>query len=137
MSVDGSDEHGWIDFDPVAFERDLDAGRSVLVDFTADWCPNCKYNEKFVYESDEVLEVVGEKRVVRYKADITHDDARTDMIERLMLGLGARSIPFLAIFPGDAPLQPHVRFDIVGQDDVLAILDTLPDPDVSRDTASL
>jgi thiol:disulfide interchange protein len=119
--------HGWVDFDPDAFASHLADGDNVLVDFTADWCPNCKYNEKVVYDNEDVVSAMEGKGVVRMKADITHDDARTAMIERLMEKLGARAIPFLAIFPGDTIDAPHVRYDIVTRGDVLEIVDSLPE----------
>jgi thiol:disulfide interchange protein DsbD len=118
--------HGWVDFDPDAFAAHLADGDNVLVDFTADWCPNCKYNEKVVYDHEEVVSAMQGKGVVRMKADITHDDARTAMIERFMEKLGARAIPFLAIFPGDTTDAPHVRYDIVTRGDVLEIVASLP-----------
>jgi len=122
-----SDDHAaWEEFDPIVFAAYLDSGRSVLVDFTADWCPNCKYNEKFVYDDDQVVAAMAAKNVARITADLTHDGARTDMLERLRDGLGANSIPFVAVFPGDAPDSPHTRFDIVRKADMLGIIDSLP-----------
>ena len=113
-------------FDPERFAALIEEGRPVFIDFTADWCPNCKYNEKLVYETAAVQASFDEKEVVRFKADITHEGEYTDMIERLMASLGARSIPFMALFPGDRPLEPHVRWDIVKKADVLALLESLP-----------
>jgi thiol:disulfide interchange protein len=122
-----SDEHTeWEEFDPTVFAAYLDSGRSVLVDFTADWCPNCKYNEKFVYDDEQVVAAMAAKNVARITADLTHDGARTDMLERLRDSLGAQSIPFVAVFPGDAPDSPHTRFDIVTKADMLGIIDSLP-----------
>jgi len=122
-------ELGWRDFDPWDFEERLARGESVFVDFTADWCPNCKWNEKFVYESDEAVAGFAAKGVVRYKADITHDDPETRAMKRLMRELGASSIPFAALFPGDRPDEPYLRWDIVGKDDFVGLIDALPRPD--------
>ena len=122
-----AEENGWEAFDPDTFAQHLAAGDNVLVDFTATWCPNCKYNEKWVYGDDAVEQAFEAKGVVRMIADISQDDPRTDMLERLLQGLGGSAIPFLAIFPGDEPLQPHTRFDIVSVDDVLGIVASLPD----------
>lgn len=116
----------WEDFDGERLVRLLESGRSVFVDFTADWCPNCKWNEKFVYDDDEVRELFVAKQVIRMKADITHDSPETDVIERLMVGLGAHSIPFMALFPSDRPFEPHVRWDIVRTNDMSGLLETLP-----------
>ena len=117
----------WQAFDPDKFAADL-GSRSIFVDFTADWCPNCKYNEALVYDSDPVQQKFREKGVEVLKADITHNGPRTTMLRRLMEKLGAKSIPFMAVFPHDRPSEPHVRYDIVKQDDMLGILDSLPAP---------
>ena len=122
------DEHGWVDFEPDVFQAALDDGRSVFVDFTANWCPNCKANEKLVYDSEAVRAALESKGVLMLKADITQDNPKTDMIERLMAGLGARSIPFMAVFGSDRPKEPQVRFDLVGKEDFLGIVTSLPDP---------
>ncbi|MCB9899262.1 MAG: thioredoxin family protein [Planctomycetes bacterium] len=116
----------WQAFDPDVFRQALDDGRSVFVDFTADWCPNCKYNEKWVYDDARVRSAFEQKDVLRLRADITHADAYTRMLGRLQRQLGSVSIPFMALFPSDAPSEPHVRPDIVFKDDLLGLLDALP-----------
>lgn len=122
------DELPWEEFDMDRFLALLSEPRSVLVDFTADWCPNCKFNERFVYDTAEARALVDAKDVVCLKADITHDTPETRAIEELRNRLGARSIPFMAVFPADRPLEPHTRKDIVALDDFLGILRSLPDP---------
>ena len=121
---DGTAE--WEEFDPAVFADHLESGRSVLVDFTANWCPNCKYNERFVYDDEQVVAALEGKNVVRIRADLTHDGARTDMLERLRGQLGAHSIPFVAVFPGDDVTSPHTRLDIVSKADMLSIIESLP-----------
>ena len=118
----------WEDFDPQRLAEYHEQGVSVMVDFTADWCFNCKLNEKFVYESHVVCEKLHEKGVVAIKADLTHSDAKTDSITVLRKELGANSIPFMAIFPGDDWAQPYTFLDIVTKKQMLAVLEKLPDP---------
>lgn len=118
----------WEDFEPDRFEDLLAEGRSVFVDFTASWCPNCIWNERHVYDSAEALEKFAAKGVVRLRADMTYDSPRTEMLERLRDALGARSIPFMALFPAGSPDTPHVRYDIVSKQDMLDLLDSLPAP---------
>lgn len=128
--VEGGGDHiAWEDFDPVKLEAYHEEGRSVFVDFTADWCPNCKYNERFVFEAKPVRELIEARDVVCMRADLTHDNPRTDMMERLRDKLGSRSIPFLAVFPGNEPHRPFVRHDIVTEAQMIEIFEALPEPE--------
>lgn len=121
-------------FDYAEFTQTLREGKNVLVDFTADWCPNCKYNEHFVLTTRMVQERMREKHVVYFVADMTEDNERTAFLKRFMNALGGRAIPFAAVFGHDAPLRPHPLPDILGVTQVLKILDTLPAP--RTDTAA-
>ena len=116
----------WEDFDPVKLQRYHDEGRSVFLDFTADWCLTCKTNEKLVYESDEVVARLAAKNVVAMRADETDDDPKTEAIKRLRIRLGAQSIPFMAVFPGDDWRNVHTLKDLVTRGQFLGILDQLP-----------
>lgn len=116
----------WEDFDPVQLQRYHDEGRSVFLDFTADWCLTCKTNEKLVYESDEVVARLAAKNVVAMRADETDDSPKTEAIKRLRVSLGAQSIPFMAVFPGDDWENVHTAKDLVTRGQFLAILDQLP-----------
>ncbi|MBT3198789.1 MAG: hypothetical protein HN350_02640 [Phycisphaerales bacterium] len=118
----------WVEFDPDALEEHLKAGRSVFVDFSATWCPNCVWNEKMVFESTEISELLKAKGVIAMRADISHDSSRTRMLERMRAKLGGRSLPFLAVFPADNPNKPFVRPDIVSIATMREILNAVPDP---------
>jgi len=109
------------------------AGRTVMVDWTADWCVNCKYVEKTVLESEEVRQVMKSKDVVFMEADITEP---RPVEQALMNRLGGKAIPFLGIFPGDDPKQVHTLRDIYSIQDVVDILKQCPDPTPGRTTVS-
>ena len=126
---EGDDHLAWVEFDPVLLEQYHQDGTSVFVDFTADWCPNCKYNEYAVFESEEIRSLIEDKGVIPMKADITYNTPYTRMIKRLRDQLGAKSIPFLAVFPGDDPQSPHTRIDVVTVDQMTEIFQSLPDPE--------
>lgn len=95
-------------------------GRTVMVEFTADWCPNCKYVEQTVLKRQAFQDKLRETGTELIIADWTQNDpAITEMLNRL----GSKSIPFAAIFPGKNPLQPIVLRDIYGLDAALAALE--------------
>jgi len=49
-------------------------GRTIFVDFTADWCLTCKVNERVALKSDAVQRAFREHKVVFLKADWTRND---------------------------------------------------------------
>jgi len=84
---------------PFSMERVLanrDKGIISVIDFTADWCPNCKLVEKTVLEDERILRLFSRDDIDFMVADITvpHPEAET-----LMRGMGSSSIPYLAIIP--------------------------------------
>jgi thiol:disulfide interchange protein DsbD len=118
----------WQPFDPVKLAKYHEEGRPVMLDFTADWCFNCKTNEKVVYESSGIVDLLARKDVVAMKADLSNDTPETRAMERLRDKLGASSIPFMAIFPGDDWQRPYTFKDIVTRGEVREALDALPAP---------
>ena len=101
-------------------EKQIDQGQTVMIDFTADWCQNCKFNERFAFNTLQTLEVVKNNSVVVVKADMTHDDELTDEINQFLVDLGHsdKSIPYMVIFPanGSAPVAfsgPVARSTVV------------------------
>ncbi len=124
----GSEElgEGWVHFEPDLLKESLAAGRPVFVDFTADWCVNCKTNKVVVYDSDRVQAEFAAKNVVVMEADETGKSEYTAMLERLRQRLGANSIPFMAVFSPDNPTEPIVHHSIISRARMLEILDQLP-----------
>jgi thiol:disulfide interchange protein DsbD len=86
----------WVYYTPTVFQEQLDAGRIVVMDFTADWCINCKVLESVVLESDDVVKLLDQPDIVPMKVDITSaanvDGAR--MLEKM----NSVAIPLLVVF---------------------------------------
>jgi thiol:disulfide interchange protein len=102
----------------------VDGGSTVLVDFTADWCPTCKTNLATAIETDRVAAVIRRNRVVPILADFTD---RSPEIDRFLASMGSRSIPFLVVFPGrrpgEPPREPIVLRDAITESQLLAALE--------------
>jgi thiol:disulfide interchange protein len=88
------------------------SGATVMVDFSADWCPTCKLNLATAIETDRVKATLDKNRVVPVLADWTDG---SDEIREFLEMLGSRSIPLLAIYPGSKPGEP-LRDPIVLRD---------------------
>ncbi len=90
-----------------ALEELLNANKTVMIDFTADWCPTCKVLERLYLNNAETKRLIEELGIVAVKADWTHKENSVEVTEMLNL-LGARSVPTLAIFPASRPNEPIV-----------------------------
>lgn len=107
-----------------ALENDIfarqQAGETVMVDFTADWCPTCKLNYYTAINTDGVGEVVNEHGIVPMLVDwtnTTHDNS--PKVEGFLGKLGYKSIPLLAIFPGGKAGEVYVMSDLLTEDQVI------------------
>jgi thiol:disulfide interchange protein len=97
---------GW---QPFSLERlkqvAVDERRTVLVDFSAEWCINCKFFEQTVLHTKPVEQAISRAGAVTMYADYTD---YPDEIRRTIQALGANGVPVIAIFPGSAPYEPIV-----------------------------
>ena len=83
------------------------ANTTVIVDFTAKWCPNCLTLKKFVLNTPEVKQVVDSNGIVPLVADLDASPENPEMLSALQAG----SIPVLAIFPAGDPNHPIIFRD--------------------------
>ena len=90
-----------------AFERLVNSGNTVLVDFTADWCTTCKTLESLYLNDVEVRDAAKRNGVIKLKADWTDGDPEVSAM--LELVAGSKHVPVVAIFPAGKPNQP-IRF---------------------------
>lgn len=121
----GSVGYEWAAFAPQTLEKAHMEGRHVVVDFTAMWCLNCQYNKMMVLKDREIVSLMEEKGVVALRGDLTGDNPPA---QSLLEHLGSRSVPFLAIFPGDDPYHPIIMRDVLSKSRLKKALKALPEP---------
>ncbi len=105
----------WVAFTPEKLMNAVQGGRAVFIDFTADWCLNCKYNEKAVLETEPVRAAFREKKIVALKADWTNaDPVITEMLKKFKRA----GVPVYVLYlPGVS--EPVVLPEILSQTVVL------------------
>jgi len=113
----------WMSFSEQALTAAHEEKRNVIVNFTASWCTNCKLNKAAVFNTAAAKQLYREKNILLLTADITSHNPEA---QELLHHLGSRSVPFLAIFPGDAPKSPVVMRDIISREKFLGELRNLP-----------
>ena len=64
-------EIAWRPFDSQVVIDTLAANRPVFMDYTADWCMNCKANERLFIEVDRIRQIFDETQILPMKADLT------------------------------------------------------------------
>jgi thiol:disulfide interchange protein len=104
-STTNENELPWQPFSLAALQELTDAGHTVFVDFTADWCFTCKTNEKLALNKPETRKFVDENGIVTLVADKSHPNPDADLL-LTKLGNHSRLIPYYAIFPAGNPNQP-------------------------------
>jgi thiol:disulfide interchange protein len=99
-------------------------GSTVMVDFSADWCPTCKFNLATAIETRRVKSALEKNRVVPLLADWTDGSPE---IKQMLESLQSKSIPLLAIFPAAKPggplPEPIVLRDLITESQVLEALE--------------
>jgi len=98
-------ELSWQPYSHAALMQHTGEGKTVLVDFTADWCLTCKANEAIALNTSSTKRFIEANDIVTLKADKTQDAPEVDEL-LLRLGNKSRSIPFYAIFPARRPNKP-------------------------------
>lgn len=69
-------------------------GRPALVEFTADWCINCKVLEKTTYEDKDVIAALRRTGAVALRADLTRPNP---VLEHLLALHGGVGLPFAVV----------------------------------------
>lgn len=74
-------------------------GRTVFVNFTADWCITCKVNERVALASDTVQRAFADRQVVWLEGDWTREDP---LITRTLERFGRSGVPLYLVYAGTA-----------------------------------
>ena len=82
-------------------------GKTIFVDFTADWCITCKVNERGVLASAAVEKAFAEAGVVSLVADWTRSDPA---ITAALAAFGRNGVPLYLVYPkgGEPRVLPQV-----------------------------
>jgi thiol:disulfide interchange protein len=110
----------WQPYSPATVARLQSEGKTVMVDFTADWCLTCQVNFKYAINTRRVKQLVEKNGVVPVLADWTDYN---DLIKQQLANLNSNSIPLLAIYPANSPAEPIVLRDALLERQVLAALE--------------
>ena len=100
----------WLPFTIEDLDKNIAANKTVLLDFTADWCLTCKVNERTVLDSAPVVEQLKALNVVTMKADWTRRDAT---ISKLLQKFQRSGVPLYVVFPAGKGSSPIVLPEVI------------------------
>ena len=112
----------WKKYTPELLADKLNGGKTVMVDFTANWCPNCKWLEAYRLDTVPTRKLVDELGVVSLVADWSHRDESPEVSTLLTQLRGGKNIPVLAIFPAGDPQRPFVLRGVYSMDQLHSTL---------------
>ena len=111
----------WQEFSDARLADLMEDGETVVIDFTADWCVNCKTNERLALHRDETSATIERLDVVPLVADYTD---RPPEILRWLTRFGVRGIPLTVVIP-HGRLQDAIVLDgLFGMDTLIEKLET-------------
>ena len=95
----------WVYYTPKRFEAAIKQNKIVVMDFTAEWCLNCKALEESVLHDRKITDLLAEEDIVPMKVDITgNNPAGKEKLKEV----GSLTVPLLVIFSSTGePLFKH------------------------------
>ena len=117
------DSIAWVEFSEARLQADLAAGRNVFVDFTADWCITCKFNERTAINTSAIRALLAEKQVVPIKADWTNSNPE---ITAALQRFGRVGVPFYLLYPANNAANPVILPELLTESILRDALEKLP-----------
>lgn len=91
-------EEAWVDYTPVGLAQAQSEGKTVFIDFTADWCAICIVNLRILMADDEFQAELDRGDVMAMKVDFTGPNPDGTA---LLKEAGAGGVPLIAIYSPD------------------------------------
>lgn len=106
----------WVPFSQKALDELLAEKRGVFLDFTADWCISCKFNEKTAINRPAVQAAMDRWQIVPMMADWTNSNPE---ITAALARFGRVGVPFYLLYPPGKPDSPIILPEILTEQIVL------------------
>jgi len=119
-ATDWREEIPWLPWSEAQTAQLVAEGKTVFIDFTADWCANCKTYEKLVLDTAEVRTAMNRLGIAPLKADNTRGNPE---IEAFMLRHQRGGVPLYVIVGPGTGGQPFILGDFITKKSVIEALE--------------
>jgi thiol:disulfide interchange protein DsbD len=113
IKLSGEGPIDWVYFTPARFEAAVRQNKIVVMDFTAEWCLNCKALEEGVLHDRKITNLLADEDIVPMKVDIT---ASNPAGKAKLKAVGSLTVPLLVVFSSKG--EPVFKSDFYTVDQV-------------------
>ncbi len=106
----------WVPYSEAELQRLLSENKPVFLDFTADWCLTCKFNERTAINTQAVREAFAKLGIVPMKADWTNSNPE---ITRKLALFDRVGVPFYLFYPPGRADNPVILPELLTEQIVL------------------
>jgi thiol:disulfide interchange protein len=85
----------WTYYTPERFAAAIEQRKTVVMDFTAEWCLNCKVLEESVLHDQRIINLLAQENIVPMKVDITGNNPAG---KSKLKAVGSLTVPLLVVF---------------------------------------
>ncbi len=118
MRLSGEGPIDWVYYTPERFESAIEQRKPVLMDFTAEWCLNCKVLEESVLHDQRIINLLAQENIVPMKVDITGNNPAG---KAKLKAIGSLTVPLLVVFSPDG--KPVFKSDFYTVDQILGAVE--------------
>ena len=86
----------WQTFSNAKLNQLRSQGKPMFINFTADWCLTCKWNEQVAFKNKKVIQLFKNEKIQALKGDWTH---KNQEITNILDSYSRSGIPFYLYFP--------------------------------------
>jgi thiol:disulfide interchange protein DsbD len=108
----------WTYYTPERFKTAIAQRKTVVMDFTAEWCLNCKVLEEGVLNDRRIINLLAREHIVPMKVDITGNNPAG---KAKLKAVGSLTVPLLVVFAPDG--NPVFKSDFYTVDQVLGAVE--------------
>ena len=111
----------WVPYSEEALQKLLAENKPVFLDFTADWCITCKYNEASSINTEAVRQAFEKGGIVAMKADWTNSNPA---ITKKLAEFDRVGVPFYLFYGPEGQDDPVILPELLTENIVLRVLST-------------